>query len=334
MAGFGKRGAAAIVVVGTIALGSAACGGSDDESATTAAAKGATAAGTTAAGSTKGITVKAAEFTWPAAKLTDTILQQITKQHPELGVSKITMTQLDPAPGWAGAGRGDIDVLTEVALPNQQPLADKVKDEVSLLHQTYGGASQGWFVPSYAVEPGGKLAGLKSVTDLPKYKSQLDGRLIDADPGWVTTQQNKKRLEGYGVNFQHVTSGEAAELAQLKRAYDRKQPILVYLYHPHWVFTAFQMTQLQEPKPFKPDCFTTGDGACAMPAFAAWVAARKDLQQRAPKFYAMLGKFEIPLADMEKMLKELDQEKKPAEEVATAWIQANASKIDGWLQAG
>jgi glycine betaine/proline transport system substrate-binding protein len=39
--------------------------------------------------------------------------------------------------------RGDVDLLAEVALPNQQELADKAKDEVSLVHQNYGDDQQG-----------------------------------------------------------------------------------------------------------------------------------------------------------------------------------------------
>ena len=57
------------------------------------------------------------------------------------------------------AQRGDLDLFSEVALPNQQELADKAKDKVSLVHQTYGDAQQGWFVPTYATEPGSRWPG-------------------------------------------------------------------------------------------------------------------------------------------------------------------------------
>ena len=194
-----------------------------------------------------GITVKSAEFPWSAAKLTNVILTEVATQHPELGVAKIEATTLGPAPAWAGAQRGDLDLLSEVALPNQQELADKAKDKVALVHQTYGDAQQGWFVPTYATEPGQPLAGLTSVTQLNDYAAAVNNKLVDADPSFITTQQNAKRLKGYGLTLEQVASSEAAQLAELRRAYQAKEPILVYLYHPHWVFAEFQMTQLQEP---------------------------------------------------------------------------------------
>ena len=280
-----------------------------------------------------GISIKAAEFPWSAAKLTTVILSEVAAQHPELGVGKIDSTTLGPAPAWAGAQRGDVDLLAEVAMPNQQELADKAKDKVSLVHQTYGDAQQGWFVPTYATQPGQPLAGLTSVTQLNDYAAPLNNKLVDADPSFITTQQNAKRLQGYGLNLEQVASSESAQLAELRRAYQAKEPILVYLYHPHWVFAEFEMTQLQEPNPYTPDCFTTGNGACAMPSYAAWTAASTKVQQDAPKFYAMLQKFEIPVPDMEGMLKSVDVDKKDATAVAKEWLGANQDKVQQWVAA-
>lgn len=277
------------------------------------------------------LTLKAAEFPWSAAKITNAVLAEVAAQHPDLGVAEIETTALGPAPAWAGAQRGDLDLLAEVALPNQQELADQAKDRVSLVHQTYGDAQQGWFVPTYATQPGQPLAGLTSVTQLNQYADALGNKLVDADPSFITTQQNAKRLQGYGLTLRQVSSSEAAQLAELRRAYERQEPILVYLYRPHWVFNEFAMTQLQEPTPNTPECLTTGNGACAMPAYSAWTAASTRVQQEAPRFHAMLQRFEIPLADMEVMLKSVDIDKKDAAVVAKEWVGANQQRVQQWL---
>ncbi|HZH19003.1 MAG TPA: glycine betaine ABC transporter substrate-binding protein, partial [Geodermatophilus sp.] len=220
-----------------------------------------------------GITVQTAQFSWTAAGLTNSILSEIAADRPELGVSTLQTTQLDPAAAWAGAQRGDIDLLTEVALPNQQELADGAGDRVEIVSETYGDAAQGWFVPAYAVAPGGPLEGLTSVTQLNDYADQLGGKFYDADPGYITTEQNAKRLAGYGITLEHVVSSEAAELAQLENSYSRQEPIVLYLYHPHAVFAQYDMVQLEEPTPYSEGCLTTGDGACAMPSYSANIAA-------------------------------------------------------------
>jgi ABC-type proline/glycine betaine transport system permease subunit len=71
------------------------------------------------------------------------------------------------------------------------------------------------------------------------YAAPLGGKLVDGDPSFITTRQNAARLAGYGLRLEQVTSSEAAQLAELRRAYERRRPILVYLYHPHWAFEEF-----------------------------------------------------------------------------------------------
>ena len=282
-------------------------------------------------GSGDGITVQAAQFSWTAAGLTNGILGEIAADNPDLGVSSLATTQLDPAAAWAGAARGDIDLLTEVALPNQQDLADSAADRVEIVSETYGDAAQGWFVPAYAVEAGGPLEGLTSVTQLNDYAEQLGNKFYDADPGYITTEQNAKRLQGYGIGLEHVVSSEAAELAQLANSYSREEPIVLYLYHPHAVFAQYDMVQLEEPTPYSDGCLTTGDGACAMPSYSANIAASNELAEQAPAFVDLLTDLRIPVDEMEEMQKRVDVDGEDVSTVAREWVDTHADQIDEWV---
>jgi glycine betaine/proline transport system substrate-binding protein len=128
-----------------------------------------------------------------------------------------------------------------------------------------------------------------------------------------------------------VVAGEAAELAQLERAYRREEPILLYLYRPHSVFAQFDMTQLEEGRPYEEGCFTEGDGACAMPAYSANIAVSDELQEQAPEFVAMLEEFQIPLEEMEEMQKAVDIDGEPVQAVATRWVEEHADRIQSWV---
>ncbi|WP_448615655.1 glycine betaine ABC transporter substrate-binding protein [Modestobacter sp. URMC 112] len=283
------------------------------------------------AGDGSGITVQAAQFSWTAAGLTNGILGEVAADHPDLGVASLETTQLDPAAAWTGAQRGDIDLLTEVALPNQQELADQAADRVEIVSETYGDAAQGWFVPAYAVEPGGPLEGLTSVTQLNEYAGELGGKFYDADPGYITTEQNAKRLEGYGIELEQVVSSEAAELAQLENSYSREEPIVLYLYHPHAVFAQYDMVQLEEPTPYTEGCLTTGDGACAMPSYSANIAASHELAEQAPAFVDLLTDLRISVEEMEDMQKRVDVDGEDLSAVAREWVDAHADQIDEWI---
>lgn len=310
-----RRIAAVALLLVSCALAVAACG--DDDSG----------------GDSGGIEIKAGRFSWTAADIQLRILEEITSRHPELGVSKITPVPLDPAPAWAGLQRGDLDLLVEANLPNQQAFADEAKGEASLVSETYGGAVQGWFVPRYVVEgDGAPAAGLTSIDQLNEFKNVFDGTLYDADAGWITSQQNAKRIKGFDLDFKQLNSSEAALIAQVKRATDRKEPILFYFYRPHWLFSAYDLVQLEEPVEFDEAAFADdGDGRSAIPTLAAWIAARDDLKDRAPVFYEFLGNVKIPLADIEAALDAVDQEDRDPADVARAWVDQNEEEINGWL---
>lgn len=301
-------------------VGLTGCGSSDSAAADTAT----------------GEEIVVGTFSWTAAAIQTEILTQIAAENPDLGVSAVTSTNVDPAVGWAGLGRGDLDVLVEVNLPNQQRFADENAATTELVSETYGGAAQGWFVPSYLVAPGGAAEGLTSVDQLAeqKYADAVGGTLYDADPGWVTTDQNAARITGFGLGITHSPSSEAALLAELKRAYDREQPILVYLYRPHWVFNDYDLVQLEEPNPYEEGAFTEGGRSdVAIPTLAAHIAARTDLEERAPGFYELLTQFAIPLEDIEALLAASNDDSSltPAD-LATQWIDGHRSEVDSWLK--
>ena len=130
-----------------------------------------------------------------------------------------------------------------------------------------------------------------------------------------------------------MTSSEAAQIAELRRAYERRAPILVFLYHPSYVFEEFAMTQLQEPAPYRDGCLDTGDGACAMPDYSALTAISKDLRGKAPRFAAMLQRFQLPLPDVEAMLKRVDVDNEDVEAVARDYVATHPQQVQKWLGA-
>lgn len=278
-----------------------------------------------------GVTVRVAQFPWSAAELTNAILAELVARHPELGVDRLRTIQVGPATAWAGAQREDVDVLTEVPMPNQAELAAKAAGTIELLRPTYDDAEQGWYVPTFATEPGGPLAGLTSVTQLNDYADALGGRLVDSDPSWLTTEYNAARLRGYGLHLEQVTSSQSAQLAELRRHYARGQPILVYLAHPHHVFAEFEMTKLSEPNPPREGCFTTGDGACAMPDYAVWTAVAHELRSTAPRFVDALSRFRLPIPDVEQMLQRVDVQGEDVEDVAREYVDRRPDLVKQWV---
>lgn len=283
-----------------------------------------------------GTTVRFGVFNWDAARVTTEVIIEVTERYPELGVDNVELREnLDTSIGWVALGQGQVDALTEVALPNQEPLYEENKENTELLSTTYDEAKQGWWVPNYVVESGGAAEGLDSVTELEDYTDVFEGELYDGPRGWITTNWNDARLEGYGLagSYEHVTASEAAYLAALDDAYNSEEPILLYLWQPHWAFAEYDLTLLEEPTPYKEGCLDGGDGACAMPFQQANIAAHSDLKEKAPEFYAFLEQFKFDVAELQELLADRFVREEPFKQIAKSWVDAHQDEVESWVQS-
>jgi len=276
-------------------------------------------------------TVRVGEFSWSSASLTNEILAQIVERHPELGVRHLERRRVEPEEGWDDLADGRLDLLTEVYLPNQAEFLESSGEDTELVHRVYAGAVNGWFVPSYVVAPDGPAAGLRSVDQLRRYADVFDREFYDGEDGWVTTEWNAERIDGFGLDLEQHTGSESELIGALRRAYDARRPVLLYLWRPHWAHSAFDLVMLDEPNGYSVDCFTGDRKACAMPTNDSWTAGRIDLGTRLPAFRQFLGRFEIDLGEMERMLLQVDERGTPADVVARRWLDRHTGEVEAWI---
>ncbi|MFE9858255.1 ABC transporter permease/substrate binding protein [Streptomyces sp. NPDC005780] len=158
---------------------------------------------------------------------------------------KINLKQFEVGPMYAAMSRGQIDVQFDGWLPyTQKNYWDKYGSKLTDIGSWYGPTSIEIAVPDYVKD-------VKSLADLKGKGSQFDGRIIGIEPGTATMENLKKNvLPGYGLDKEYkvVDGSTPAMLAELKRAYAKKEPIAVVLWTPHWAYNEYRMTKLQDPK--------------------------------------------------------------------------------------
>ncbi|KKD04425.1 ABC transporter permease/substrate binding protein [Streptomyces sp. WM6386] len=158
---------------------------------------------------------------------------------------KLNLKQMDVGPVYTGLASGDLDLNFDAWLPYAQAnYWDKNKDRLADLGTWYEPTSLEVAVPSY-------VKGVKSYEDLKGKADLFDGRIIGIEPG--TGEMNllkKKVLPGYGLDKEYdvVDGSTPAMLAELKRAYAKKQPVAVVLWSPHWAYSQYDLTKLKDDK--------------------------------------------------------------------------------------
>nr|WP_235782407.1 glycine betaine ABC transporter substrate-binding protein [Peribacillus psychrosaccharolyticus] len=133
-------------------------------------------------------------------------------------------------------------------------------------------------------------------------------------------KQTKTALEDYQLdNWQLVEGSSAAMVAELKKAIDKKEPIVVTGWSPHWMFSAYDLKYLDDPK-------NSYGGAENINT-----VVRKGLEQDVPGAYTILDQFNWKTADMEDVMVNVSGGMSPAE-AADKWIKAHPDEVAEWVK--
>lgn len=148
--------------------------------------------------------------------------------------------------------------------------------------------------------------------------TKTDYKIIGIEPGAGVMKLTKTAIKDYGLNdWQLVEGSSAAMVAELKKAYKNKEPIIITGWSPHWMFSSFNLKYLDDP-----------NGSFGGAEHINTVV-RKGLKQDAPGAYTILDQFFWETKDMEKVMVDISKGTDPVE-AAKKWIDDNPDKVTKW----
>ncbi|MGP3689934.1 ABC transporter permease/substrate binding protein [Streptomyces sp. IBSNAI002] len=195
---------------------------------------------------------------------------------------KVDARQLEAGALYTGLAGGQLDFQTDSWLPvTHAQYWEKYGNKLEDLGSWYGPTSLELSVPSYVKD-------VRSLADLKGKSAQFKGRIIGIEPSaGVMSILKDKVLKEYGLEgeYQVVDGSTPGMLAELKRAYDKKEPVVTVLWSPHWAYSSYELTKLEDPK----GVWGTGDGihtlarkgfAADEPEVARWLSSFKLTEQQ------------------------------------------------------
>ena len=256
--------------------------------------------------------------------------------------------------------RGDVHILMELWKANNEEIWGKM-ERTGRAVETKGvsiqGAIQGWWVPRYLVEGDSKRGikaaapGLKSVTDLPRYKHLFrdpvepsKGRFYNCKLGWICERMNTKKLQAYKLTpyYTNFQSGSGAGLAAaIASAYRRGRPIFFYYWGPTWVLGKYDLVMLEEP-PYNKTKWDAleqaksgkGMAATAYPKIRVTIAANKRFADAAPSIISFLNRYLMTDAMVNKALVFMRENKdRTGRKTAMDFLKRNPGVWTRWVPA-
>lgn len=256
--------------------------------------------------------IKLAYVAWDSEIASTNVVKEVLQS--KLGY-EVEMLQVDAGPMWAGIADGSADAMVAAWLPSlHTSYLEQYKDKIEDLGPNLDGTKSGFTVPAYM--------DIQTIEDLnkPEIADSLKKQLIGIEPGAGVMMAAEKAIEDYQLNdYKLVESSSAAMAAELQKAYDKQEPIVVTGWTPHWMFASMDLKYLEDPKGV-----FGGDEQIH-------TIVRNGLKDDMKDAYTFLDQFVWSPDDMAGVMVDIQAGKSP-EEAAKAWVEANEDKVDAWVK--
>ncbi|WP_019544193.1 ABC transporter permease/substrate binding protein [Streptomyces sulphureus] len=227
---------------------------------------------------------------------------------------KPDVKQLDAGPLYSGIAQGDVDFQTDAWLPTtHEQYWSKYKSKMEDLGDWYGPTSLELATPEY-------VKGINSLEDLKGQGKKFNGKIIgiESSAGEMKILKDKV-LPEYGLEGEYdvVSSSTSSMLAELKRSYQKKEPVVVTLWSPHWAYNEYDLTKLKDPK----GAFGEGE--------KLHTVSRKGFSEENPTVASWLSNFKMTENELTSLENEIQNAPKGQEqEGVKTWLKDNPDFAD------
>jgi glycine betaine/proline transport system substrate-binding protein len=187
---------------------------------------------------------------------------------------------------------------------------DKYKDDIVFVRENMVGTRCGLVVPEYV--------DINSIEELKDHSEEFDSTIVGIEPGAGIMKDTETANEEYGLDYEISTGSEVAMCTALKSAIDKKEPIVVTGWSPHWKFVTWDLKYLDDPK-------NIYGGIEHISTFT-----RTGFKEDYPELYEFLERYHWESSDMESIMLEVN-DGKDVEVAASEWIKNNPDLVNEWL---
>lgn len=218
---------------------------------------------------------------------------------------------------------GNIDVFLGNWMPAQtrdrQPYMDD--GSIEIIRENLTGAKYTLATPSYAFE-----SGIKDFADIQRFGPALNFTIYGIEAGNDGNRHILTMIQHneYGLGTFHlVESSEQGMLAEVARAYAARKPIVFLAWDPHPMNMQFDLRYL------------TGGDATFGPNYGGarvLTLARTGYVQRCPNIGRLLRNLVFTTRGESEVMRAIIGEHQSPEAAASAWLAANPTVQEAWLQ--
>lgn len=287
--------------------------------------------------------IKFGTLTWESGQFISGVLKYIARDGYGCTIEEV------PGAGPAletALSQNDIQIIGEQWV-GRSPIMEQAieQNKVAVIGDTLkGGATQGWYVPSYVLE---ENPGLRSYQDLPKYANLFKdpedpskSHFMNCPSSWTCEIFNTRLLKNTGLDsvFNNAQPGTGAALdAEIASAFEQHKPLLFYYWQP---------TGLMAKYDFAPLAFPAHDNACwqdllradgtadcvsGFPVSPLGIAVSTPFIDTNPELVEVFKKVQFSSDELNGAILEMSENKRSGDAQALVFLRENPDVWQAWL---
>ncbi|GAA0446987.1 hypothetical protein GCM10008983_26160 [Lentibacillus halophilus] len=231
----------------------------------------------------------------------------------------VTVKETDVGIEFSGMATGSSDASVGLWLPGTHASYwEEYKDKLNKMSMVTEEVELALTVPSY-------MEDINSIEDLTNNKNNIGEKLewdiTGISPGAGMMEITKEKvIPAYdlGDDWTLQPSSGPAMAAELKSAIDKKEPIVVTLWTPHWTFNEFDLKMLEDPKNKygKPD--------------NVYAVSRNGFKDDSPLAYKIIDQFSWSKKQNQDVMYSI-QSGMSNDDAAKKFLENNPDMIDKWM---
>jgi len=255
----------------------------------------------------------------------------------------VEYVQADYLAQFAGLKTGDLHVAMEIWETTGREAMDEAtaSGKVENLGETGMQAIEEWWYPAYMKEKCPGLPNWEALNDCAEAFSTAEtapkGRYLGGPVTWGGFDD--ERVEALELDYEVVHAGtDAALFAELESAYQRKAPVLLWVYAPHWAPVKYEGEWVEFPK-YSSECYSDPSAGlnpdmaydCGKPRGPIWKVSWTGVKDKWPGAHKAIEAFKVSNEEMGAMVVAVDLDGKDLDAVVADWVAKNESTWSKWI---
>ncbi len=227
---------------------------------------------------------------------------------------KVEVTQFsDWGIAYEALSRGDVQVMVSQTDYAAQDYWNRFDSRLERLSVASYGLYQDLAVPNYV--------DIDSIDQLNANASKFGGQIVGIESGSGLMREAAQAVTTYGLKLNLVDGSTAAMTAALNSAVSRKQPIVVTLWDPSWMYSKYDMKFLKDPK-----------GVFAPPDEYNVIAV-KGFSSQHPRATDLIAGVFLPISDIRAINDEVNNGE-TMDQAINGWIGTHGDLLKRWENIG